>query len=155
MGKCCGGSGCNWPGRFHGCGRRMTLPRRLILDFLHEHCGHLSAEEIFNGLRGRLPNLALATVYRTLDTLTELGILHKFSFGDGKSRYEFAEGPSSLGHHHHLVCTSCGRIIDYTEFIKEESELLKNTEKGLSNKYNFKISSHQIYFYGLCSECSK
>jgi len=155
MGRCCGEYENNWHGRFRCCGRRMTQPRQLILDYLRDHCGHLSAEEIFNGLRGRLPSLAVTTVYRTLETLTELGILSRFSVGDGKARYEFAEGPGGLGHHHHLVCTGCGRIIDYTEFINEETELLKNTEEGLSKKYNFQIRSHQLYFYGLCDKCRK
>jgi len=133
----------------------MTLPRQQILDFLHNKGGHLSAEEVFMGLRGKLPSMGLATVYRTLELLTELGIVHKFDFGDGRARYEFAEGPASLGHHHHLVCTSCKRIIDYTDFIKEETELLKRTEAGLSKKHNFQIKSHLIQFYGLCRDCAE
>jgi len=154
MKKCCQKENGNWHGRFHGCGRRMTLPRQLILDFLHNKGGHLSAEEVFMGLRNKIPSMGLATVYRTLELLTDLGIVHKFDFGDGRARYEFAEGPASLGHHHHLVCTSCKRIIDYTDFIKEETELLKRTESGLSKKYNFQIKSHLIQFYGLCAECA-
>ena len=153
--KCCCAGKAGWQGRFRGCGRRMTLPRQLILDFLHGTGGHVSAEEIYLKLRGKTPTMGLATVYRTLELLTELGIVHKFDFGDGRARYEFAEGPSSLGHHHHLVCTSCRRIIDYTDFIKEETELLKRTEAGLSRKYNFRIRNHQIQFYGLCADCAK
>ncbi|HAX60950.1 MAG TPA: ferric uptake regulation protein, partial [Elusimicrobia bacterium] len=56
-------------------------------------------------------------------------------------------------HHHHLVCTNCGRIVDYTDFIDDEIELLQLTEKGLSKKYNFKITGHLIQFYGLCDKC--
>lgn len=155
MKKHCHKHNGNWHGRFHGCGRRMTLPRQMILDYLHKTGGHLSAEEVFSGLKNILPTMALATVYRTLELLTELGIVHKFDFGDGRSRYEFAEGPGSIGHHHHLVCTSCKRIIDYTDFIKEETELLRRTEKGLSEKYDFQIKNHLIHFYGLCRDCAK
>lgn len=153
MKPCCRARGEGWHGRFHGCGRRMTLPRQLILDYLHADGGHRSAEEIFSALRPKLPTMGLATVYRTLELLTELGIVHKFDFGDRRARYEFAEGPGARGHHHHLVCTSCKRIIDYTEFIKEETELLKRTEAGLSKKYRFSIRNHQIQFYGLCEDC--
>ena len=155
MKRCYRKDGEGWHGRFQGCGRRMTLPRQLILDFLHRTGGHLSAEEIYLKLRGKAPSMGLATVYRTLELLTELGIVHKFDFGDGRARYEFAEGPGSMGHHHHLVCTSCKRIIDYTDFIKEETELLKQTEAGLSKKYNFKIRNHLIQFYGLCADCAE
>ncbi|MDP8212443.1 MAG: transcriptional repressor, partial [Candidatus Zapsychrus exili] len=79
----------------------------------------------------------------------------KFDFGDGRARYELSEGPKGARHHHHLVCTSCGRVVDYTDFIDEEVELLNQTEKGLSKKYDFKITNHLIQFYGLCSECKK
>jgi len=52
------------------------------------------------------------------------------------------------------VCTDCNRVIDYTDFIKDEVELLKRTEKGLSRKYNFRIKNHEIQFFGLCEKCA-
>jgi Fur family ferric uptake transcriptional regulator len=63
------------------------------------------------------------------------------------------EGPGKPRHHHHLICTGCGRIIDYTEYIADELELLRKTESGLSEKYNFTIQNHIINFYGLCDRC--
>ena len=77
----------------------------------------------------------------------------KFDFGDGRARYELAEGPKGERHHHHLVCTNCSRVIDYTDFIDEEKDLLDKAEKGLSKKHNFKINGHSIQFYGLCNKC--
>jgi Fur family ferric uptake transcriptional regulator len=70
-------------------------------------------------------------------------------------RYEVSESPKSIGHHHHLVSTGCRRIIDYTDFIDEEKELLKKTDKGLLRKYNFTITDHFIQFQGLCEQCQK
>ncbi|HDT15736.1 MAG TPA: transcriptional repressor, partial [Firmicutes bacterium] len=67
------------------------------------------------------------------------------------ARYELAE--SSKGHHHHLVCTDCNRIIDYDDFIDDEVKLLEQTQKKLSKKYDFNIESHLIQFYGKCAEC--
>ena len=96
--------------------------------------------------------MGLTTVYRTLELLVRMGIVSKFDFGDGRARYELAQGPRTK-HHHHLVCTKCGRIIDYTDFINKEVELLNKTEKALSDKHKFKINSHQIYFLGLCERC--
>jgi Fur family ferric uptake transcriptional regulator len=60
-----------------------------------------------------------------------------------------------MRHHHHLVCTGCNRIIDYTDFVNEEVELLKQIEKRLSEKHDFKITKHMIQFYGLCQDCHR
>ncbi|HNS32813.1 MAG TPA: transcriptional repressor, partial [bacterium] len=57
-------------------------------------------------------------------------------------------------HHHHLVCTRCRKVVDYTSFLDEEKELVKKTEEALSKKHGFRIDSHIIHFYGICSECS-
>ena len=142
-----------WQGRFRGCGYRLTIPRGAILDVLTRTAKHLSAEDIYLTLHKIYPAVGLTTVYRTLELLVQMGLVFKFDFGDGRARYELSEGPKGLRHHHHLVCTSCGRAIDYTDFIDEEKELLAQTEKGLSKKYNFNISNHLIQFYGLCDKC--
>lgn len=149
----CRGQGW-WHGKFRGCGYRLTVGREAILDLLSGEKGHLSAEDIYLKIHTRYPNVGLTTVYRTLDVLSGLGMVHKFDFGDGRARYELAQGPKGEHpHHHHLVCTSCNRVIDYTDFIDDEVELLRRTEKGLGEKYNFKITSHVIQFYGLCAKC--
>ena len=144
-----------WHGKMKGCGYRLTVPRQAILDVLSKTSKHLSAEDIYLAVHKIYPAIGLTTVYRTLELLVQTGMVFKFDFGDRRARYELSEGPKSIGHHHHLVCTMCGRIIDYTDFIDEEIELLKKTEKGLSKKYNFKITNHLIQFYGLCEECQK
>ena len=142
-------------GRIRGHGRRITPARHAVLDALSERGEHLTAEEVFKAAARRYPNLGLATVYRTLELLTELGLVTKFDTGDDKARYEFADPAGAKGHHHHLVCTSCRKIVDYKDFIKEETQLLRRTEEGLSKKYGFRINSHVIQFYGLCPDCAK
>ncbi|MFZ2385202.1 MAG: Fur family transcriptional regulator [Candidatus Omnitrophota bacterium] len=142
-----------WQGRFQGCGYRLTAGREAILDILSKSEGHVSAEDIYMKVHPEYPNVGLTTIYRTLDVLSNLGMIYKFDFGDGRARYELAEGPKGAHHHHHLVCTNCNRVVDYADFIDKEVELLKETEKGLQAKYNFKITSHVIQFYGLCEEC--
>jgi len=129
------------------------MPRQAILEVLSNTEEHLSAEEIYLAVHKIYPNVGLTTVYRTLELLVDMGLVFKFDFGDKRARYELSQGPMSKKHHHHLVCTNCGRIIDYTDFIDEEKELLRRTEAGLSKKYNFKITNHLIQFYGLCEEC--
>jgi len=139
--------------KFISAGHRFTMPRQVILDVLQRSSKHLSAEDIYFIVHKKYPAIGLTTVYRTLDLLVQMGLVFKFDFGDGRARYESAERPKIFKHHHHLICTSCGRVIDYTDFIDEEVELLNQTEKGLSKKYNFKILNHVIQFYGLCNKC--
>ena len=143
-----------WKGRFRGFGYRVTIPRQAILEVFSKSDKHLSAEDIYNQIHNRYPGIGFTTIYRTLQLLVNMGLISRFDFGDGRARYELRQGPNA-DHHHHLVCTNCGRIIDYSEFIDKEKDLLEKTETGLSKKYNFKIDSHQIHFYGLCEKCNK
>lgn len=136
--------------RHHGL--RFTLPRQMILDVLYRTRGHLSAEDIYFKIHPVYPQIGLTTIYRTLDLLDRMGLVTKFDFGDGKARYELVSPGDEL-RHHHLICRKCGRIIDYSDFVKEETRLIKEIEKELSKKYNFEINSHKIYFQGLCSKC--
>ena len=142
-----------WQRGLRGRGHRLTVPRRAILEVLSNSEDHLSVEDIYITVHGKYPAIGLTTVYRTLDLLVQTGVVFKFDFGDGRARYELAEGPKGARHHHHLVCTKCGRVIDYTDFIDDEIELLSRTEKGLSKKFNFQITNHLIQFYGLCDVC--
>ncbi len=141
-------------GRIRGFGRRITPARHAVIDALSAKGEHLTAEEAFKAASRRYPNLGLATVYRTLELLTELGVVTQFDTGEDKARYELAAGPGAKKHHHHLVCTSCRRIVDYEDFVDDEMELLRRTEAGLSRKYGFRISGHVIQFYGLCRDCA-
>jgi len=140
-------------GKLKDCGYRLTESREAILDVLSKTSKHLSAEDIYITVYKIYPNIGLTTVYRTLELLVQMGLIFKFDFGDGRARYELSEKSQGELHHHHLVCTSCGRVIDYTDFINEEVELLTRTEKELSKKFNFRILNHLIQFYGLCEKC--
>ncbi len=142
-----------WHGKVKDCGYRITTGREAIIQALATTQEHLSAEDIYSRIHDEHPNVGLTTVYRTLDMLVNSGLIFKFDFGDGKSRYELTQGPKGAHHHHHLVCTACKRVIDYTDFIDDEMELLRRTEKGLSDKYRFRIENHLIQFYGTCKEC--
>lgn len=144
-----------WHRKFRGCGYRITIARDAILDILSKTSEHLSAEDIFLVVNRDYPHIGLTTVYRTLELLVQMGLVHRFDFGDDRARYELIQGPRGKSHHHHLVCRVCGRIIDYNDFIDEEIELLKRTEKGLSKKFGFQITNHYIQFEGICSECQK
>jgi len=138
--------------RLANAGFRLTLPRQVILDVLGQTPQHLSAEEVFFRVHQFYPGIGLATVYRTLDLLTRVGLVFKFDFGDGRSRYELVTGAAKQPHHH-IICTNCGRIIDFGHSIDEERKLIAALERELSKKHGFKINAHQIHFYGLCKDC--
>ena len=131
---------------------RWTMPREAILELLSKSSKHMSAKEIYASLYDSYPGMGLTTVYRTLDLLARMGIVTKLTLGDGQSRYEF-KSREKEDHHHHLICTSCGRIIDYSEFLEEELSLVKKTEERLEKKFNFVIQDHNIEFLGLCEKC--
>ncbi len=127
---------------------KMTPQRQTVLQIFLDHPGeHLSAEDVHGILRSNQLEIGLATVYRSLELLSDLGILQKMEFGDGCSRYEVnTTGPSSH-HHHHLICTKCGKVIEF------EDDLLENLEQDIMEKSGFNITDHQVKFFGYCKEC--
>ncbi len=146
---------CQWRKRLKGRGYRLTISREAIINALRSTDKHLSAEDIYLTLHSKYPEIGLTTIYRTLELLDQMGIISKFDFGDSRARYELSGDYGNKAHHHHLICTNCLKIIDYTDFIDDELELLNKTQKELSGKYNFDITGHLIRFYGLCDECKE
>lgn len=134
-------------------GLRVTEPRQAVLNVMHRMAGHHSADEIFFQVHRLYPGIGLATIYRTLDLLTRLGLVKKYDFGQGRARYELVK--KDVHHHHHLICEQCGKVIDYDDFMDEEKILVKKIEEALSKKHNFKIKTHNLQFYGLCKECQE
>lgn len=115
---------------------------------------HLSAEDIYLAVHKSYTDIGFATIYRTLDLLVQMDLVNRFEFGDGKARYELIhEQQEESTHHHHLICRRCGKVIDYLDFIEEETKLIEKIECELSKKYDFRIDRHIIQFYGLCDEC--
>jgi Fur family transcriptional regulator, ferric uptake regulator len=127
-------------------GHKMTPQRWAIISiFLMNKGRHLSADDVYGSLRETYPNNGIATVYRTLELLEEIGVLRKMDFGDGRARYEVAD--EEAHHHHHLVCTDCGEIIEF------EDDLLDSLEQVIERKTGFKIRDHVAKFYGQCASC--
>lgn len=126
-------------------GGRMTAQRRLILETLDNQSGHPSAEELYEMLKPRLPDLNLSTVYRTLRWLEKEGLVDSRWFGaDRQERFDLA----SPSEHHHFVCTSCQQVI---EFKSREIERLK---AQFEKDYGVSVELASVTLYGLCSNCS-
>lgn len=125
---------------------KFTFQRESILNTLIENNGnHLSAEEVYDKTREKNPEIGLATVYRTLELLSEIDILQKLNFEDGKIRYEFKD--ESVHHHHHLICLKCGTVSEF------EDDLLDSLEKAIIKKTGFYVINHKLKFYGYCNKC--
>ena len=147
--------GCRWREKLQNHGFRLTVAREIIIETLGNTNEHLSAENIYMTVHPKHPAIGLTTIYRTLEILTQMGIVSKFEFGHGRAKYELSEEYGNKNHHHHLICKKCHKIIDYFEFIQDEIDFIKKTEQGLTQKYKFDIDSHLIRFYGFCPECKK
>ncbi len=127
---------------------KLTTQRQTVLEVFLNHPGeHLSAEDVYGILRGKPLDIGLATVYRSLELLAELGILQKMEFGDGCSRYELGSASPQEHQHHHLICLKCGKVIEFSD------DLLEDLEKDVAQKSGFQIVDHQVKFFGYCKEC--
>jgi Fur family ferric uptake transcriptional regulator len=126
---------------------KLTPQREATVRVLLENEeDHLSAEDVYLLVKEKAPEIGLATVYRTLELLSDLRILHKLNFGDGVTRYEFrAEGAEH--HHHHLICLNCGTVDEIME------DLLGPIEERVEKEYDFHIVDHQLTFHGVCRRC--
>ena len=126
--------------------RKITGPRRGILEILRKHPHPLTNREILAALpTGRCD---LATIYRAMHLLEEIGLVKQFDFGDGKARFELV-GEGDNSHHHHLVCTRCSEIIEIEECI------LDKLEKQIAIKNGFTAVTHKLEFFGICPGCQK
>ena len=129
---------------------KMTPQRQIVLQIFLDHPGeHLSAEDVHDLLRDKRAEIGLATVYRTLELLSDLGILQKMEFGDGCSRYEVNDTDPTRHHHHHMICTKCGKVEEFDE------DLLESLEAAIYRKAGFKTTDHQVKFFGVCRECQE
>ena len=128
-------------------GFKMTPQREALVHVMIQNkTAHLSAEELFMLLKRSHPDIGLATVYRTLEILTQLTIVKKIVFEDGIARYDVKR--KAAGHfHHHLLCIRCGEIEEIFE------DLLLNIEKKIEIDYLFKIFDHRLTFHGVCKSC--
>ena len=128
-------------------GLKVTHPRTKILDVLQSNPDmHLSADEIHNKLVDHNESIGLATVYRVLTQLEIAGLIQKNQFNDNQSSYEIKKQ-----HHDHLICTKCGKII---EFMNDDLETL---QEKISDKHQFRLDSHVMTLFGVCRDgkCQK
>lgn len=139
-------------GHFHRHGFKLTVPRRVIIDILEGEEQYLSADEIYMRVHQEHPNIGLATVYRTLQLLEDIALVHRLETGDGKSRYKLL-GEQDRNERMVFVCAGCGRTTVVDELTEEESRVLNEMEKRGRADESFRSVQRTVQFYGYCTSC--
>lgn len=125
---------------------KSTRQRDEILKAFVEAGRHMSLEELHARVKKGNPRIGFATVYRTMKLLAKAGIAEERHFEDGFTRYEYR---GTEGHHDHLICTNCGRIIEF------ENKRIEQLQQEVARKNRFIVKSHKLELYGLCDRCAE
>lgn len=121
---------------------RYSQQRENIKKGLEKFCVHPSAEELYMDLKPQNPNLSLATVYRNLNQLAEIGEIKRIEGLSEQVHYDH-----NTDEHFHIICTDCGKIMDLP------CEMAQGVKKVLENQNKFEITSYDILVKGICHEC--
>ena len=129
----------------HDHGLRMTPQRELILQILRETAEHLDAEGIWHSARQQDQGINLATIYRTLNVLSQIGLIKQSFLGEGQKRgyYELVDKPV----HYHFACLSCGKVLELL------SPSMAQAQQEMERHYGVRIINAHVKFEGLCPEC--
>lgn len=124
---------------------KLTPQRRVVIQTIASNQDHLTPTAIYEKVHQHYPNIGFVTIYRTLEILAELGLICELHAGGSCHSYTI----SAPGHHHHLICSNCGRVADFTGC--ELGEM----QQSLSKETGFRIDGHLLEFIGLCQACQK
>lgn len=132
--------------RLNQVGLRVTRPRLKVLQIFHSHKRrHLTADDVYLRVAAQNSGVGLATVYRVLSDLTDVGILLRSTFEAAKAVYEVRDGVR----HDHLICLACGRVDEFTDPVIDERQ------KAIARASGYEVTQHQLALYGHCSGCRK
>lgn len=130
--------------RLRRAGYKITPSRMAVLEVIAQEGEHLNPNEVLDQAKSIHAGIGRATVYRTLELLTQLGIVRPIYVGEDGPIYIRAEGG-----HHHLVCSNCGRVVDFERCAADE------IANELAARHGFDITSHLLEFYGVCPDCRR
>ncbi len=127
-------------------GLKHSRQRDVIVQTFYGMGGHVPVDGLVARVRALDARVSVATVYRTMKLLAECGIAVPRRFDDGQTRYEPATGRS---HHDHLICTGCGRIVEF------ENEKIEELQVRVARAHGFDVESHKLELYGRCDRCRR
>ena len=132
-------------GRLLAKGLRNGGARRAVIELLAEQNCCLTAQEIFDQLRSSGRRVGIASIYRILELLTAEGAVQRIDLGSGTARYEpILPG----GHHHHLVCDSCGKVEAF------EDRALEHALTRVEERSGYAVAGHDVVLHGECTDCA-
>jgi Fur family ferric uptake transcriptional regulator len=126
-------------------GARSGAAREAVIAYLAKQQCCLSAQEVLDGLRADGRSIGIASVYRALDQLAELGLLHRIDLGEGLTRFEPAQPDGE--HHHHLVCGSCGKVDRFDDVA------LERAISAVAGSHGYALGHHDVVLRGACTDC--
>jgi len=126
-------------------GMRMTKTRRAVVELLFRSKGPISAQDILSSLKKGSLEVNKTTIYREIDALLAAQVIREVDLLEGKKRYELH---LEHDHHHHIICTEC-KAVQCVEIYHD----LDSIEREILKKHRFKVTSHSLEFFGLCSSC--
>ncbi len=126
-------------------GHPVTNQRKLLLEIIHQAEGHLDADELFRRAKQKEPRISLSTVYRNIKFFKEMGLISQSDLGDTHAHFEI----KGKVDHYHLVCLSCGQVIDF------DSPLVDKAVAKAQRENNFDIHSVHLKLEGYCSKCKR
>ncbi|MFL6466979.1 MAG: Fur family transcriptional regulator [Pyrinomonadaceae bacterium] len=127
-------------------GLRRTAQRDLILEIFLRTEEHLTIEDLYTLVHRQDPTVGQTTVYRTLKLLTEAGLAREVRFGDNKTYYEHHYNHE---HHDHMICTECGKVIEFF------SQDIENLQDQMADKFGFRPTHHSLRMWGICADCQR
>jgi len=133
--------------RCRAAGLSVTPQRLAVYRHLVGAAAHPSADELYATIRRELPTLSLATVYKTLERLSRLGVVRRVSRAGARSRWD--AGPES---HHHLVCIECGKVSDVLD---ARLDAMQGRARMLAGRRGFEVTSHVVDIFGRCADCRR
>jgi Fe2+ or Zn2+ uptake regulation protein len=130
-------------GALHKSGRRLTGQRKLLLGLIEQQTGHLDAHELHRLAQEQDPEISLATVYRTLAVLRDLGLVDELHLGEEHHHYELKRQAT----HHHLVCAGCSQVVEF------RSALAEKLQRAIAREHDFEITEARVDLVGYCAAC--
>jgi Fur family ferric uptake transcriptional regulator len=130
---------------FRRSGARSGAAREAVIAHLAEQPCCLSAQEVLDGLRAQGRRVGIASVYRALDQLADLGLVHRIDLGEGLTRFERAQPDGE--HHHHLVCGTCGKVDTF------DDNALEQAISAVAGSHGYALGQHDVVLRGACGDC--